>query len=53
MTNGRGEYAIMKLVELDKLRATIRLLANLEEGVSSAKEKEWLTLDDVEAIFEI
>lgn len=47
--NGRGEYAIIKLEELDKLKASIRLLANLEEGMNSAKEKGWLSADDVEA----
>ena len=48
--NGRGEYAIMKIKELDKLRATIRLLTKLEEGEKSAGEKGWLSADDVEAI---
>ena len=48
--NGRGEYAIMKIKELDKLKATIRLLTKLEEGEKAAGEKEWLSADDVEAI---
>jgi len=47
--NGRGEYAIIKLKELDKLKAIIRLLAKLEEGEKSAREKGWLSADDVEA----
>ena len=47
--NGRGEYAIIKLKELDKLKSTIRLLAKLEEGEKSAREKGWLSADDVEA----
>ena len=47
--NGRGEYAIVKLKELDKLKATIRLLAKLEEAEKSAREKGWLSADDVEA----
>ena len=47
--NGRGEYAIVKLKELDKLKSTIRLLAKLEEGEKSAREKGWLSADDVEA----
>jgi prevent-host-death family protein len=47
--NGRGEYAIVKLSELDKLKNAIRLLANIEEGERSAREKGWLTADDVEA----
>ena len=47
--NGRGEYAIVKLSELDKLKNTIKLLANIEEGEKLASEKGWLTADDVEA----
>ena len=47
--NGRGEYAIIKLKELDKLKSTIRLLAKLEEGEKSAREKGGLSADDVEA----
>lgn len=46
--NGRGEYAIIKLKELDKLKSTIRLLAKLEEGEKSAREKGWLSADSVE-----
>lgn len=47
--NGRGEYAIVKLSELDKLKAVIRLLGQLEEGEKSAIEKGWLSAEDVEA----
>ena len=46
--NGRGEYAIIKLEELDKLRATVKLMAQLEEGEKSAREKGWLSADEVE-----
>lgn len=48
--NGRGEYAIVKISELDKLKATIKLFANIDEGERSAREKGWLSADDVEAI---
>ena len=47
--NGRGEYAIIKLNELDKMKATIRLLATLEEGQGSARDKGWLSAEEVEA----
>lgn len=47
--NVRGEYAIIKIQELDRLKATIRVLAKLEEGEKSAREKGWLSADDVEA----
>lgn len=47
--NGRGEYAIIKINELDKLKSTIRLLAKLENGEKSAREKGWLSANEVEA----
>ncbi len=45
--NGRGEYAILKLEDLDVLKASIKLLASLESGESSAREKRWLSLQDI------
>ena len=47
--NGRGAYAIVKIDELDKLRASVRLLARLEEGEKSARESGWVSADDAEA----
>lgn len=47
--NGRGEYTIVKLQELDKLKAELRLMAKLEEGERSAREKGWLSVSEVEA----
>jgi prevent-host-death family protein len=46
--NGRGEYALLKLSDLKKLNATIKLLSMLEEGEKSAREKGWLSADNVE-----
>ncbi|WMM25834.1 type II toxin-antitoxin system prevent-host-death family antitoxin [Tissierella sp. MB52-C2] len=47
--NGRGEYAIITISELSKLKASIRLLANLEEGQKYARDKGWLSAEEVEA----
>lgn len=47
--NGRGEFAIVKLAEYDKLRAAVKLMAHLEEGEKSAREKGWLSSEDIEA----
>lgn len=47
--NGRGEYAIVKIGELDRLRASVALMARLEEGEKSARESGWISADDVEA----
>ena len=41
---------IISIKELEKLKAAIKLLANIEEGEKAAKEKGWLSADDVEAI---
>lgn len=46
--NGRGEYAIVKLGELDKLKAAVNLLAKLEVGEKVAREQGWLSVEDVE-----
>lgn len=47
--NGRGEFAIVKIAELDKLRASVKLMAQLTEGEKSAREKGWLSADEIEA----
>ncbi|AYC30281.1 type II toxin-antitoxin system prevent-host-death family antitoxin [Paenisporosarcina cavernae] len=47
--NGRGEYAIVKIEELEKLKATIELLAEIEEGEKSARDETSYTLDEVKA----
>lgn len=36
-----------------KLKSIIRLLTKLEEGEKSAREKGWLSADDVKAILDI
>jgi len=48
--NGRGEFAILRLEELDKLKSTIRLLEKLTEGEKSASEEGWISADDVEGM---
>lgn len=47
--NGRGEYVIMDMKEYDRMKAVFGLMKKLEEGEKSAKEKGWLTADEVEA----
>lgn len=48
--NGRGEYAILKLQELDKLKSSIKLLADLERGEKSARDAGWILAEDVESM---
>jgi prevent-host-death family protein len=47
--NGRGEFVILDMDEYDRLRATVTLLSKLEEAERSAREKGWLSSEDVEA----
>ena len=46
--NGRGRYALIDMQEYEKMQATIRLLSELSKGEQSAKEKGWLSIDEVE-----
>lgn len=48
--NGRGEFAIVKMEEFDKLKAAVQLLAHLEEGEKSAREAGWFSADKAEEL---
>lgn len=49
--NECGDFAIVKIEEPDQLRASVALLAQLEEGEKSAREHGWISADDVDAAF--
>ena len=44
--NGRGDYAIVDIRELDELHALKGLFSELEKGERSAREKGWISIDD-------
>ena len=46
---GRGKYVLLDIADYEKMKATLKLLANLEEGEKSAREEGWISADDVEA----
>lgn len=46
--NGRGEFAIVDMKELDELKAVKGLFSALEKGEISAREKWWISADDAE-----
>lgn len=46
--NGRGEFAIVTIQELDELRAIKDLFAALEKGEASAREQGWLSPEQVQ-----
>jgi prevent-host-death family protein len=47
--NGRGRYAVLDMREYEKTQATLKLIGELSKGEQSAREKGWLTADEVEA----
>jgi len=47
--NGRGKYAIVDINEYEKLKAALKLMSQLAQGELAAKEKGWMTIEEVEA----
>ena len=47
--NGRGDYAIVNMKELDELKAIKSLFADLEKGEDSARKEGWISLNEAEA----
>lgn len=45
--NGRGCYAVLSINDYEKLTATKTLFAELKKGEDSAREKGWLSTEDV------
>ena len=43
--DGHIEYAILKIEDFYRLRASVALLAQLEEGEKSAREGGWMSAD--------
>lgn len=46
--NGRGEFAIVRIEELDQLKATAKLLRELEKGEHSGQREGWMSTEQVE-----
>ena len=46
--NGRGRYALVDIHEYEKTQSAIKLMACLAKGEQSAREKGWLSLEEVE-----
>ncbi len=46
--NGRGRYVIVDINEYERQRATLKLLSELAKAEKSAREKGWLTEEEVE-----
>ena len=48
--NGRGRYAIVDMEEFERTQATLKLMSELAKGETSAKEKGYVELSEVEAL---
>lgn len=46
--NGRGDYAIIDIHELDELIALKGLFSELEKGEISARKNGWISIDEAE-----
>lgn len=44
--NGRGKYVVQSMLEYEKLKATVQLLADLSKGVESLRTEGGLTIDE-------
>ena len=44
--NGRGKYVIQNMPEYEKMKATIRLLADLSKGIGSLCTEGGLSIDE-------
>lgn len=49
--NGRGKYAIVDIEEYEKLKATIKLLEELNLGKQSAESGKLTNINEVERLF--
>ena len=49
--NGKGEFAILALKDYDKLKATIKLLSELNEGEQSGIDEGWIPANEVKDTF--
>lgn len=51
--NGRGRYALLDMLDYERMQATIKLFSELSKGEMSAKENGWLSIDEVESSLDI
>lgn len=49
--NGRGRYVILDIEEYEKIRATLKLMNELEKGERSARENGWIDFSEIEMEF--
>ncbi|HBW14403.1 MAG TPA: prevent-host-death protein [Proteiniclasticum sp.] len=48
---GRGKYVLMDIEDNEKVKATLKLMAHIEEGEKSSREDGWMSMEDIESTF--
>jgi prevent-host-death family protein len=46
---GRGKYVLMDIEDYERIKATMKLMAHIEEGEKTAREESWFSLEDIES----
>ena len=44
--NGRGKYVVQSMLEYEKMKATLQLLADLSKGIESLRTEGGLTIEE-------
>lgn len=45
---GHGKYVLLDIEDYEKMKATLKLMAIIEEGEKSAREEGWISINDIE-----
>ena len=48
---GHGKYVLMDMKDYEKMKASLKLMSQIEVGEMSAREKGWISMDDIESAF--
>lgn len=46
---GHGKFVLMDIEDYEKMKATLKLMAHIEEGEKSAREDSWISMDDIQS----
>lgn len=46
---GQGKYVLMDIEDYEKIKATMKLMAHIEEGEKSAREEGWSSFEEIES----
>lgn len=50
---GQSKYVLMDMKDYEKMKASLKLMSQIEEGEMSASEEGWLSMDDIESAFRL